>query len=153
MSNHPPKSVHVSSGYRHKRFVESQTNTPPDQLSEAQIFQNTSSGISRFFVLLGTKGIVAIKRIASTMSLIHHHQRTWRTVLRSLSHLLFWKPTVSLLFRNQLFCFGYGSGKGFFDYSVFPANSTFLAYSKWVPTGVFTMTKWASDLRRSSKEA
>jgi hypothetical protein len=34
-SNHP-KSVHVSSGYRHKRFVESQTNTPPDQLSEAQ---------------------------------------------------------------------------------------------------------------------
>jgi hypothetical protein len=53
-SNHPPKSVHVSSGYRHKRFVESQTNTPPDQLSEAQIFQNTSSGISRFFVLLGT---------------------------------------------------------------------------------------------------
>jgi hypothetical protein len=52
-SNHPPKSVHVSSGYRHKRFVES-PNTPPDQLSEAQIFQNTSSGISRFFVLLGT---------------------------------------------------------------------------------------------------
>jgi hypothetical protein len=38
-SNHPPKSVRVSSGYRHKRFVESQTNTPPDQLSEAQIFK------------------------------------------------------------------------------------------------------------------
>jgi hypothetical protein len=59
----------VSSGYRHKRFVESQTNTPPDQLSEAQIFQNTSSSIS-FFVWL--KGIVAIKmELASTMSPTH----------------------------------------------------------------------------------
>jgi hypothetical protein len=47
-------------------FVESQTNTPPDQLSEAQIFQNTSPGLALCCFL---KGIVAIKmELASTMS-------------------------------------------------------------------------------------
>jgi hypothetical protein len=58
MSIHPPKSVRVSSGYRHKRFVESQTNTPPDQLSEDPDLQNTSPGLA---LLLDSKGIVAIK--------------------------------------------------------------------------------------------
>jgi hypothetical protein len=53
--------------------VESQTNTPPDQLSEAQIFQNTSSALAVSLCCLGLKRIVAIKmEFGFHYRLIHH---------------------------------------------------------------------------------
>jgi hypothetical protein len=110
--------------------VESQTNTPPDQLNVGPDLSKSSSGISRFFVFGLKRGCSDQNGIQLPLCRLIHH-------LKNLTYC-FKIAIPSPILENRQFSFSVakpipllrGSGKGFSTIGVFPANSTFLAYSK-----------------------
>jgi hypothetical protein len=112
--------------------VESQTNTPPDQLSETQIFQNTSS---RFLFFVGPDRIEDDQWNSASHYVAYTSQKNLTYCFQIAIPSPFGKPTVTLFPQPALPALLRQA-----TVVVKLPQRYFFSIFK-IPTGVFTMTK------------